>query len=393
MNRAVLASEVQKYIQQQLNQDLNFLIFKKSPFSTVTMHELVKQISGKKNAYTKLPTWFETSGIYYPEKVSLEQTSSEKTASYKSSLIKGKSLVDLTGGFGVDSFYFSKQFDAVIHLEKNESLSEIVSFNYKQLGASNIECKTEDAETFLHRNQKTFDWIYADPSRRDDHLGKVFLLSECTPNIPELLDIIWQRTQNLLLKTSPLLDIQQGINELQHVKEVHVVAVKNEVKELIWILEKDYKGSIKIFSVNIEKEKTDFFSFFYQEEKETKVFFSNPLNYLYEPYAAVLKSGAFKTISQKYKVSKIGINSHLYTSEALIQFPGRIFEIQESLPFHKKTLKKRFSKAKAHVTTRNFPWSVAKLRKELQILDGGEVYLFFTTDLKDNHLVIICKKL
>lgn len=356
------------------------------------MSELLQQIKGKQNIKTKLPTWFQASGIYYPEKIALEQTSSEKTASYKASLMAGKSLVDISGGFGVDSFYFSKRFNFVTHLEINRSLSEIVAFNFEQLGISNIHCKTMESEKFLLHSTEKFDWVYADPSRRDDRKGKVFLLSDCTPNIPKLLTQIWRQTNNLLIKTSPLLDIQQGINELQNVKEIHVVAVRNEVKELIWILEKDYIGPVQIFSANIETKKTTLFSFYRKEEKETSPLLSSPLDYLYEPNTATLKAGAFKMVTKKYPVYKIGINSHLYTSKDLIVFPGRIFLIQETLPFHKKTLKKRFSKTKAHITIRNFPRAVAKLRKELQILEGGDMYLFFTTDLNDNRLALICKK-
>ncbi|WP_340202326.1 THUMP-like domain-containing protein [Ascidiimonas sp. W6] len=392
MKSILLQPEIQDYIQHHLDTDPDTLVFKKSPFPEVSMPQLIQQIKAKQKIKKKLPTWFGTSKIYYPEKISLEQTSSEKTATYKASLMSGKSVIDLTGGFGVDCFSFAKKFERVTHLEINKSLSEIAASNFKQLGLTNIACEATEAISFLKRTTERYDWIYADPSRRDHQKGKVFLLSDCTPDIPKNLSWIWNKTNQLFLKTAPLLDIQQGINELQNVKEVHVVALKNEVKELNWILKKAYEGPILITCINLDSKSKLPFSFEYHTEKDMDIAFSNPLSYLYEPNAAILKAGAFKTIAHQYNIAKIARHSHLYTSMKNIAFPGRSFLIKEVLPFQKKSIKKRLAKVKAHITTRNFPWSVAKLRKEFQIHDGGDLFIFFTTNLEDNYIAIICKK-
>jgi hypothetical protein len=392
MNSALLLPEVQEFIQKHLSANLKTLVFKKSPFPEVSMAELVQQITAKQKAEKKLPQWFAAKNIIYPEKISLEQTSSEKTAEYKAGLVSGNRLADLTGGFGVDDFYLAKKFKEVFHVEKNTGLSQIAQWNFKQLGVTNISSHQTDAISFLKANSQHYDWIYADPSRRDDQKNRVFLFSDCTPDIPGNLALILTKTNRLLIKSSPLIDLHQGLKELKHVKEIHIVALKNEVKELLWILENPCKAPVTITCVNLEQESNAVFSFKLEEETEAEVSYSPPLKYLYEPNNAILKSGAFKTIAVSYALFKIGVHSHLYTSESPVSFPGRIFGIQEVLPFHKKELKKRFSKTKAHITTRNFPWPVNKLRRELKIDEGGDLYLFFTTDLSNKHLVIICKK-
>lgn len=392
MNKALLHTQVQEFIHENLNTDVNSLAFKTSPFPEISMAEIITQLRAKQKAKQKLPHWYTTENIMYPEKISLEQTSSEATASYKASLIEGDSLVDLTGGFGVDCFYFAKKFKKIIHLEKNKSLSVIAQWNFTQLETANVECLNADAISFLKEADRIFDWIYADPSRRNIQQNKVFLLSDCTPDIPKHLNEIWKYTHNLLIKTSPLIDLKLGIQELRNVKEIHIVAVKNEVKELNWVLQKGYTGAVKINCIDLKSDYLQPFVFQYDDEKKVQIDCKEPLTYLYEPNAAILKSGAFKTVAHNYKVFKLATHSHLYTSNEIISFPGRSFQIMEVLPFQKKQLRKRFSKTKANITTRNFPWTVARIRKELQIKDGGELFLFFTTSLNNKHLVIICKK-
>lgn len=393
MNKAILKSEVQQYIHDHMNEDLNTLIFRKSPFLKVTMAEIVQQIKGKLKAKNKLPSWYGAEAIYYPEKVSLEQTSSEKTAAYKASLVKGKNLADLTGGFGVDSFSFSRKFENVVYLEQNKVLSEIAEWNFGRLGIANIVTHNRESVSFLNEANMQFDCIYADPARRDGLKRKVFKLEDCTPNIPQNMNLLWEYTDCILLKTAPLLDLQQGISDLKNVKEIHVVALNNEVKELIWLLSKQHKGNVKVYCAELELQNSAFFSFEYEEEKKNEALFSAPLNFLYEPNASILKSGAFKTVALTYGIFKLAIHSHLYTSEEQLPFPGRSFLIEEILPFHKKNIRKKFTGTKANITTRNFPWTVAKIRKELQINEGGESYFFFTTDLNGKHLLIICKKI
>ena len=338
-----------------------------------------------------MPTWFNTSNIYYPNKLNIEQTSSETTAAYKAKLISGKTIVDVTGGFGVDAFYFSKHFDDVIHCELNPELSQIVAYNYEQLKVSNIQTLAVDGIDFILNSKIFFDWIYIDPSRRHDSKGKVFFLKDCLPNVPEHLDKLFEHSNNILIKTSPLLDFSVGINELNHVKSIHVVAVNNEVKELLWVLEKDFKGDIEIKTTNIKSETIEKFDFYLTQEANSESDFSEPLTYLFEPNAAILKSGGFDSITQVYNVKKLHKHSHLYTSDVFMDFPGRCFEIESIMPYNKKVIAS-FDLKKANITTRNFPESVQQIRKKLNIKDGGNSYLFFTTNLKNKKIGILCKK-
>ncbi len=390
MNLAILKPEVQEFISKNLKIEITKIILKGSPFEDIESKELANQILAKKKSEKKLPTWFSSKNIYYPNKISIEQTSSEITATFKSKLVKGNSIIDITGGFGVDSFYFSKQFKKVIHCEINSELSTIVKHNYQQLNAKNIETYAINGFDFLKETNDTFDCIYLDPSRRNDVKGKVFLLKDCLPYIPPKIDFFFTKANQILIKVSPILDITNTINELKNVKSVHIVAVHNEVKELLFLLEKNYAESTNIIAVNIGKSKTDEFSFEYQSKKTSN--FSEPLSYLYEPNSAILKSGGFHQISKKYNVHKLEEHSHLYTSENFIDFPGRAFKIVDILSYDKKKLKKRFSKSKANITTRNFPKTVAQIRKEINIKDGGTDYLFFTTTANKNLKVIICQK-
>ncbi|MEZ4855863.1 MAG: class I SAM-dependent methyltransferase [Gelidibacter sp.] len=367
------------------------MLLKGTPFDNVTIQELAEQIEAKKRCQKKLPAWFTASNIYYPNKLNIEQTSSELTAAYKANLISGKTVIDTTGGFGVDAFYFSKHFDNVTHCELNPELSQIAAHNYQQLNVSNIQTLAVDGIAFILNHKATFDWIYIDPSRRHDSKGKVFFLKDCLPNVPEYLDDLFAHSNNILIKTSPLLDFSVGINELNHVKSIHVVAVNNEVKELLWVLENNFKGDIEIKTANIKSEAIEKFDFYLTQEANSESDFSEPLAYLFEPNAAILKSGGFDSITQTFNVKKLHKHSHLYTSDVFIDFPGRCFEIETVFLYNKKALK-YFGIKKANITVRNFPESVQQIRKKLNIKDGGSTYLFFTTNLKNEKIGMLCKK-
>ncbi|THV58079.1 class I SAM-dependent methyltransferase [Flagellimonas alvinocaridis] len=391
MNKLILNTGVQSFIEENWNADMMSVLLQKPFFDGVSQKELVEQLEAKKKCKDKLPTWFSTPNIFYPNKLNIEQTSSEQTAGYKSSLVEGKNLLDLTGGFGVDTYFFSKKIDVLFHCEINKQLSEIAQYNFKVLGQSNINCISEDGIHYILNHPKKYDWIYIDPSRRNEHIGKVFLLKDCLPNIPEHLPLLFDHTKNILIKVSPILDLGQGLEELSFVKEIHVVAVNNEVKELLYVLEKDYTKSVTIKTINLTRDDEMHFDFGHESEKSCTAEFSNPLTFLYEPNAAILKSGGFKVVGHHYQVKKLHTHSHLYTSENLVEFPGRRFVIKEVLPYSKKTMK-RMAQTKANITTRNFPLSVAELRKKHKIKDGGETYLFFSTDLTNSLVCIVCRK-
>ncbi|MDJ0645827.1 MAG: class I SAM-dependent methyltransferase [Flavobacteriaceae bacterium] len=389
MNTKILHKDVQDFINEHLKTDLTKLIFKGSPFDGITIQELAAQIEVKKRCEKKLPTWFETENIYYPNKLNIEQSSSGATANYKSGLLSGNSIIDITGGFGVDAFYFSKRFKEVTHCELNYELSQIAAHNFKQLNAS-IHTISQDGLGYLKSQNPHYDWIYVDPSRRNEAKGKVFLLSDCLPNIPEVLSFLFEHSDAILIKASPILDISNAVNELNFVSEVHIVALDNEVKELLFILHKGYTDSIQVKTANIKTNTTEYFN--RALNANVKPDFSVPLSYLYEPNAAILKAGFFNEVSSQLNVFKLHKNSHLYTSNKLIEFPGRRFIIKHQLSYDKKSLKRFIPSKKANFTTRNFPEKVAQIRKKTGIKEGGNDYVFFTTDLNNKRIVLICEK-
>lgn len=391
MNLKLLNTEIQKFITENLYSDITKIILKGSPFKGISIQELANQIVAKQKSKHKLPTWFSTEKIYYPPKISIEQTSSEVTARYKSELLSGATIIDITGGFGVDSFYFGKRFKTVVHCEINKKLSEIVAHNYQELGVTNIVTIPEDGLFYLKNSKKQFDCIYIDPSRRNDVKGKVFLLKDCLPNVPKHLDFLFSKSNTILIKSSPILDISSAVNELKYVKTIHIIAVKNEVKELLFFLEKKECKAIEIRTVNILKNKSQEFNFIYKFKAVS--IYSEPLKYLYEPNVAILKSGGFDNVSEQLSVLKLHQHSHLYTSEELIEFPGRRFTIEQVVPYDKKRLNEILPDKKANITVRNFTKSVAQIRKETKIKDGGNIYLFFTKKHNAKLCVIVCKQI
>jgi len=304
----------------------------------------------------------------------------------------GETLIDLTGGFGIDSYFFSKKIKAVTHCEMHVNLSQIATYNFDILGVKNVQFIAEDGLSYLENSVVNFDWIYIDPSRRNSTQNRVFKLSDCTPNVPEKLEVIFKKSNRVLLKTSPLLDISLGLKALKFVREIHCVSVNNDMKELLWVLHKNYTGMVQLKTVNFKKQETDVFNFKRPEEKAATSNFSVPLRYLYEPNAAILKAGGFKVIGNKFHVQKLHENTHLYTSNELLDFPGRTFEIKKVIPYQKTHFKSLLN-TKANVAIRNFPYSVATLRKKLKIKDGGNNYLFFTTTRDQMKCILHCAKI
>ena len=391
MDFDILNPEIQLFINANIDKNIAKLALQKNPFPDVEWVSILNQIEAKTKAKLKLPSWFVVDTIVYPSKISVEQTSSEKTASYKTSLICGESLIDLTGGFGVDDFYFAKKMHTVAHCEINPELSNIVKHNFEQLNAKNITCHSGDSLEILTQLNKKWDWIYIDPSRRNDAKGKVFMLQDCLPNVPEHLDLLFNYSDKVLIKTAPLLDISAGLSELKNVKNIHIVALENEVKELLWEIHNGYTGKTKIKTVNILKENEAVFDFNLDDSTENSKY-ALPQKYLYEPNSAIMKSGGFDEVGTFYNLNKLHKHSHLYTNSVLIDFPGRIFEIENSIPYHKNEMKTHLENQQLNITTRNFPDTVENIRKKWKIKEGGNRYCFFTTDENDNKIVLICKK-
>ncbi|MEB3005161.1 THUMP-like domain-containing protein [Capnocytophaga sp. G2] len=390
LNYRILDSDVQAFIQRNLKVNIPNLILKKSPFEGITSAELATQIEGKARSRTKLPLWYATEGIYYPAKLSLEQASSEATACYKASLVSGN-LLDATGGFGVDDYFFSQRCKSVTHCELQKELSEIVQHNFKLLQAK-IHCVSEDSYKYLYDKGFFFDVIYLDPSRRDNQKRRIFLLEDCLPNVPDTLDFLWQYTDTLLIKTSPMLDITQALIQLPQTAQVHIVAVENEVKELLFLLKKERTNTL-VRMVNMCAYRSDIFSFYLSQKQKAVVgFYGTEGKYLYEPNASILKGGATDLLAQEYGLMKVAPDSHLLIGENYLpDFQGRIFRIKEKIPFS-KTMVRQSAISQANITIRNFPLSVEQIRKQFHIKEGGNLYLFFTTTSEAERIVIICEK-
>ena len=369
--------------------ELALLLSKKPELDSIF---ILSQINGIQKAKNKLPEFYNNPNIVYPIKLSMEQCSSEQTAIFKSKIISGNSLIDLTGGFGIDSFYFAKQFKQVTTIEQNQELFDLVKSNFENLKADNIELVNSTAEEFLQTTNKKATIVYIDPSRRNEN-QRVFKLDECTPNIIDLAPAIFKIADKILIKTAPLLDIKLSLKDLTNVTKVWVVSVDNECKEVLYLMENrtDSATGVQINTINLTKVNQDF-RFDYEQESDAISSFSEPLNYIYEPNASILKSGAFNSIAEKYNVNKLAPNTHLYTSEELVEnFPGRTFIIDKVLPYSPAAFKK-LGLEKANVSCRNFKDNPEQVKKKLKLKDGGETYLFATTDINGKPILIICVK-
>ncbi|MFM9837108.1 MAG: THUMP-like domain-containing protein [Cyclobacteriaceae bacterium] len=391
----IIQPNVQEYILENENADEKKLLLSKKEILGIPSTIIANQISGRRKAKLKLPTWQQTKGIVYHSNLAIEQSSSEATAKFKTQiindLVKGrKSMADLTGGFGVDSLSFSKIFDRVNYVEPNKELVEIVTHNHHQLQAANIQHHNQTAEGFFKKTTSQFDLIFLDPSRRDESNRKVFRLAECLPNISELQPKIFERADHILLKASPLLDIQQGLREITHVRKVFIISVENECKELLFFADQKFSGEPIVEAVNLDQEGKveETFTFFASNEKKSESQFNKPLSYLYEPNASILKAGAFKLISSRFNIFKLHTNTHLYTSQELIQnFPGRTFKIERIDPTDKE-LKMLLLGGKANVATRNYPLSAEELKKKLRLKDGGEKFVIGFSGVAKKYIAL-----
>lgn len=350
----------------------------------------VEQIQARENIKEKLPSWYACRDIFYPSKLSTEQCSSETTAPYKARLATGNSLCDLTGGLGVDTYFFSRQVDKVTYVERDESYCEAARSNFLALGATNIEVIHADATTVA--SQVIADTYYVDPARRTSDNKRVFALTDYAPNVLEIKETLLQQGQRLIIKISPMADLSAVLQLLPETTDVHVVSVRNECKELLFVLDKTpINQAVNIHTVNFATDTEQYFSFLLEEEKDAQPrYMSHIGSYLYEPNSSVLKSGAFKLVANRYGLEKLHPHSHLYTSDHLVaDFPGRAFQVKEILDFSSKLLK-QISRTipKANITTRNFKLSVNELRTRSKIKDGGTTYLFATT-LNDGRAVIV----
>lgn len=392
MNNQLLDKDVQVYIRSHTDADVHKIAMAKSPFPGVTGRELSAQISARKKCIRKLPLWFHTENIYYPSLLSVEQCSSAVTADYKAKLAKGDSLIDITGGYGVDSYFFAKTNTSVIHCEINKELSDIAAYNAKLLGVSNMRFVSGDGMEWLKDSALQYTSIYIDPARRSD-VGKVFMLKDCTPNVVAHLDLLLSKATRVLIKTAPLLDISAGLKELKCVEEVHIVSVRNECKELIWVLKEGYEGELKIISSTLNDGLKQF-SYTKGQEVVIDTQFSasdrtivhSSGQYLYEPDVALLKSGAFNLIAERYCLQKLDHQTHLYVSSQVhSDFPGRIFQIEE---VHTPAEIRKHKNLVGNVIVRNYPAEAAVLTKKYKIKAHNTHFLIFTQSHTQGKIII-----
>ena len=431
----------QDFIRQHQDDDVRQLAFLGSKYPEVDMPFALDQIRGRKMARVKLPRWASLEGIIYPPHISMEQCSSESTALYKAELaarllglpassfgieMKAENeieFVDLTGGFGVDFSYIAARLGVKsMYVERQAHLCEAAKENFGRLGLKNAIVKNGDGIEILHSFHPkkkdaasaddslgiTYDqplsllktnlglkMIFIDPARRDDAGNKVVSLKDCTPDVTVLQEEMLSKADYVIIKLSPMLDWHRAISELSHVREVHIISVNNECKELLLVLSARNMGeNLRIYCIN------DAQSFVCDEldmeSSQVKIAPSTleEMQYLYEPNASLMKAGCFGVLSGRYDARMLSKNSHLFVSQAPIEaFPGRSFRIIAVSSFNKKELKRHLSGiTKANIATRNFPLSVAELRKRLKLKDGGETYIFATTLSDESHVLVITEK-
>lgn len=386
----------EEFIAQNKDADVKMLALKKVP-EDINLRYCLQQIAGQQVAEKKLPLWARTEGIVYPVKLSLEQCSSEQAAFYKQQIVarllpgKRQGMVDLTGGFGIDFTYLAKLFAEADYVEQNKDLCEIAQHNFPLLGLSKVRIHNEICEEFFDE-MGDFCLVYLDPSRRDADGRKVISLSDCSPNIETIQTELLEHAPIVMVKLSPMLDIDDTLRRLNNVSEVHVVSVSGECKEILLVLRRESEGTLRYYCTNITSKVQTFCS---DARNSDPIIAPHLDHYLYEPNASILKAGMQNALCHAYDVGKLHPFSHLFISAHFIDnFPGRAFVIEDYCSFAKKDLKRMLSNiSQCNLTVRNFPATVAELRKRLKLREGGDIYLFATTLSDGSHVLLRCRQL
>ncbi|NDW09895.1 class I SAM-dependent methyltransferase [Dysgonomonas sp. 520] len=387
---------MQAFVLEHENDDLQKLILQSARYPDIDIPFAVQQIKGRRIAKEKTPSWYANKDIVYPKHLSLEQSSSEATASYKAKLFGGDSFVDLTGGMGVDFSFLARNYKHSVYVESQPYLSDLTRKNLNTLGIDGVTVLNEDGVAYLNEMDHV-DTIYIDPARRDTEGRKTVKIEDCSPNIAEIDDILNQKSDIIVIKLSPMLDISLALESVTNVSDVYVISHKNECKELLLVKKTNASLSeVMYHCVNIKNDNgTDEFSFTKQEELSAHCEYTSQIgHYLYEPNASVMKAGAYKVVAERYGLKKFHANSHLYTSSKLHEdFPGRRFKVMTPFSLNKREIKEYIGGLdKANIAIRNFPVSVDELRKRLKMKDGGEDYIFATTLYDSSKVLILCRK-
>ena len=392
---SLFLSEIEiAFVQANLHADVSKLLLAK-PVAGLDTKKIAGQIRARQKAKHKLPTWCDNAQLIFPAALSVEQASSELTAHYKASLLDSPTIIDLTGGMGVDAWAFAGVAQQVFYVERDATLAQIAAYNFEMLKLTNVQVQAEDALVFCQQNVSNHSetTIYIDPHRRGSANQKLVKMADYEPNVVQHLDLLMQQAQRVVVKVSPLLDLTQAQRDLPNISQIHVVAVDNEVKEVLLVIERP-ATPVRFFAVNLSNtHPKHIFEFDPALEKTTEATYSFPLKSLYEPNAAILKAGAFKTVAARFGIFKIGLHSHLYTSEHLVKaFAGRIFEVMAVCKADPKELREYLPAGKANLTVRNFPMKTDDLIYKLGLKDGGDVYLLATTLHNGDKRLIVTQK-
>ena len=390
-----------QFVREHRQEDVRTLALKAGRNSDIDLPWALDQIQGWQTARRKLPSWSAIDGIIYPPHLSMEQCSSEQTARYKSGIVVSLSegshetLVDLTGGFGVDFAFMARGCQRAIYVERQEHLCTAASHNFELLGLSHATVINKDAESVLDEftTDPASTLLFLDPARRDSNSARTYAIADCTPNVLELLPKLFKAAHHILIKLSPMLDWHKAVSDLgSRVAEVHIVSVANECKELLMLLEADHEGEPAVHCVNDEQRLIIIAS---QNDVPLSVADSSDAAFLYEPNASVMKAGCFGVLTQRYPIKAIAADSHLFVSDEKIKdFPGRSFRVDTITTTNKKEQSQALTGiTRANVATRNFPISAQQLQQRLRLKDGGDTYIFGTTDAMGKHLLYICHKI
>lgn len=395
-----LSDEFISFVSAHAADNLSRLLLSASRYPRIDVPFAVEQIAARRQIKEKLPSWYRNEALVFPAKIAAEQCSSEQTAVYKQRLVgEEMRMCDLTGGLGIDSYFFSRKVKQLLYIERFPAYCEAARINFSALGADNIEVMEGDTTELAGRLPEV-DAFYIDPARRGGGNKRVFALQDCEPDLPSLLPELLRRAPKVIAKLSPMADIRLTLDLLPGTTEVHVLSVKNECKELIFVVEREAVEKQKsplVHCVNFAGNgQEESFTFLLQEEHDAEPSLSCGVkNYLFEPNASLLKAGAFKCIANRFEIEKLQVSSHLYTSDKPVEtFPGRRFVVKDVFPFTSKLCKSLQKEVpSANITTRNFPLSVEELRKRTRIADGGSVYLFATTLADGDRIVIKSEKI
>ncbi|MCQ2203858.1 MAG: SAM-dependent methyltransferase [Bacteroidales bacterium] len=398
-----LTEDEKIFIAENIDSDVNRLALKIKKSNNIRPQYVLQQIAGRQMIKHKVPQWATVSNLLYPIHLSIEQCSSETTAEYKARIICDRCehygvarnrFIDLTGGFGVDFYFIGKNFDEKTYVERNSELVSIVRHNLSCLGMDKVNVINGECEDYIRNVNENYSVLFIDPARRDKNGSKTVSIEDCTPNILGISDILLDRAEIVIVKLSPMLDITEAIQKLKSIVEVHVVATDNECKELLLVLRKDGCSDPRIYTYNQSSKCSYRFDFSIEEERNCQLNIASSIGkYLYEPNAAIMKSGAYKSVASRFGLKKLHVNSHLYTSdERIAGFAGRSFEILSMGALGKNNVPATLSGIdKSNITVRNFPQKVDDIRKKLKMKDGGCDYIFATTALGERKILIHCR--